>query len=104
MEEATEEAEGPRRGLYSMIDASDEDVERAKNLVMHVHHALLLVKAEVSKNFRIKKSKHKHKLSVDEYVVRITIKAFLEELTSLPSYFNRQKCHFTKWLHQEYQR
>jgi hypothetical protein len=93
-EEATEEAEGPMQGLYSMIDASDEDGERSKQLVMHVHHPFLLVKASVSKNCRIKKSKHK--LSLDEDVVRIAIKAFLEELTSLPSCFNRQKCHFIK--------
>jgi hypothetical protein len=92
--EATEEAEGPMRGLYSMLDASDEDVERAKRRVMHVHHPFLPVKAAVSKNCRIKKSKHK--LSVDEDAVRITIKAFLEDLTSLPSCFNRHKCHFTK--------
>jgi hypothetical protein len=77
-----------------MIDASDEDVERAKKLVMHVHHPFLLVKETVSKNCRINKSKHK--LSVDKYAVRIAIKAFLEELTSLPSCFNRQKCHFIK--------
>jgi hypothetical protein len=95
MEEAAEEAEGPRRGLSLMIDASDEDVERANKLVIHVHHPLLLVKASVSKNLRIKKSKHN--LSVNEDVVRIMIKAFLEELTSLPSCFNRQKCHFIKF-------
>jgi hypothetical protein len=90
-----EEAEGPRRGLYSILDASNEDVGRAKNLVMHVHHPFLLAKAAVSKNRQNKKSKHK--LSVDEDVVRIMIKAFLEELTSLPSCFNRQKCHFIKY-------
>jgi hypothetical protein len=93
-EEATEEAEGPRQGLYSMLDASDEDVERAKQLVMHVNHPFLLVKAAVSKNCRIKKSKHK--LSLDEDAVRIAIKAFLDQLTSLPSCFNRHKCHFIK--------
>jgi hypothetical protein len=93
-EEATEEAEGPRQGLYSMLDASDEDVDRANQLVMHVHHPFLLVKAAVSNNCRIKKSKHK--LSLDEDAVRIAIKAFLEELTSLPSCFNMQKCHFIK--------
>jgi hypothetical protein len=93
-EEATEEAEGPRQGLYSMLDASDEDVERAKQLVMHVHHPFLLVKAAVYKNCRIKKSKHK--LSLDEDAVHIAIKAFLEDLPSLPSCFNRQKCHFIK--------
>jgi hypothetical protein len=93
-EEAMEEAEGPRQGLYSMIDAPDEDVERAKQLVMHVHHPLLLVEASVSNNFRIKKSKQK--LSLDEDAVRIAIKAFLEDLTSLPSCFNMQKCHFIK--------
>jgi hypothetical protein len=49
-EEAMEEAEGPRRGLYLMLDASDEYVERAKKLVMHVHHPFLLVKVAVSKN------------------------------------------------------
>jgi hypothetical protein len=88
-DEATEEAEGPRQGLYSMLDASDEYVQRAKQLVIHVHHPFLLVKAAVSNNFRIKKSKHK--LSLDKGAVHITIKAFLEELTSLPSCFNRQK-------------
>jgi hypothetical protein len=93
-EEATEEAEGPRQCLYSMLDASDEDVERAKQLVMNVHHPFLIVKAAVSKNCRIKKSKHK--LSLDEDAVRFAIKAFLEELISLPSCFNRQKCHFIK--------
>jgi hypothetical protein len=93
-EEATEEAEGPMQGLYSMLDASDEDIEWAKQLVMHVHHPFLLVKAAVSKNCRIKKSKHT--LSLDEDAVHIAIKAFLEELTSLPSCFNRQKCHFIK--------
>jgi hypothetical protein len=36
-EETTEEAEGPRQGLYSMLDASDEDVERAKQLVTGVN-------------------------------------------------------------------
>jgi hypothetical protein len=84
-----EAAEGPRRGLYSMLDALDENVERAKKLVMNVHHHFLLVKEAVSKNCRIKKSKHK--LSVDEDAVHIAIKAFLEELTSFPSCFNRKK-------------
>jgi hypothetical protein len=88
-EEATEEAEGPRQGLYSILDASDEDIERAKQLVMHVHHPFLLVKAAVYKNCRIKKSKHK--LSLDEDAVRIAIKAFLDQLTSLPSCFNMQR-------------
>jgi hypothetical protein len=93
-EEEAEEVEGPRQGLYSMIDALDEDVDQAKKLVMHVHNPFRIVKAAVSKNCRIKKSKHK--ISVDEDVVCIAIKAFLEELTSLPSCFNRQKCHFIK--------
>jgi hypothetical protein len=94
MEESAEEVEGPMRGLYSMLGASDEDVERAKKLVMHVHHPFLLVKTSVFKNCLIKK--RKHKISVDEDVVRIGIKAFLEEFTSLPSCFNRQKFHLIK--------
>jgi hypothetical protein len=93
-EEATEEAEVPRQGLYSMLDASDEDIEWAKQLVMQVQHPFLIVKAAVTKNCIIKKSKHK--LSLDEDAVRIAVKAFLEDLTSLPSCFNRQKCQFIK--------
>jgi hypothetical protein len=57
-EESVEEVEGPRWGFYWIIDASEEDVERAKKLVMHVYHPFLLVKAEVSKDCRIKKSNH----------------------------------------------
>jgi hypothetical protein len=78
MKEATEETEGPRQGLYSMLGASDEDVEKAKKLVMHVHHPFLLVNTTVSNNYRIKKSNHR--FSVDEDTVRIAINAFLEEL------------------------
>jgi hypothetical protein len=89
------EEEVPRWGLYSMLDTSDKDVDQVKKLVMHVHHPFLLVKAAVSKNFRIKKSKHK--LSVDEDAVRIVIKAFLDELPSLPSCFHRHKCNFIEY-------
>jgi hypothetical protein len=93
MEEA-DEGEGPRWGLYSLFDESDEDIEQRKKLVMHVQNTLLLVKVVVSKNCRIKNSKHK--LCVDEDAVRIAIKAFLDELTSLSSCFNMQKYHFIK--------
>jgi hypothetical protein len=46
-EETSEEAEGLMRCLYSMIDASDEDAEWVKKLVIHVHHPFLLVNAAV---------------------------------------------------------
>jgi hypothetical protein len=82
------------RGLYSLLAASDEDIDRAKKPVMHVHHPSRIVKAVFSNNCRIKKSKHK--ISMDKDAVRIVIKAFLKELTSLLSCFNRQKYHFIK--------
>jgi hypothetical protein len=81
-------------GLSSLFYALDEDVERVKKRVIHVHNPSCLVKAAVSNNCRIKKSKHK--LSVDEDAVRNVIKAFLDELTSMSSCFNRHKCHFIK--------
>jgi hypothetical protein len=79
-------AEEPKLSLYSFLDAPAEEVERTKTLLLH--------KSIVSRNIHIKKSRHT--LNVDQYAIRMSIKAFLVELTLLSYCFNRRKCHFIK--------
>jgi hypothetical protein len=84
------DAEEAKASLYSIRDASEEDINIAKELLLH-SHPFNQVKNTVSMNARLKK-----KVVIDSNRLGINIEAFLLQLQYLPSCFNKTMQKYVK--------
>jgi hypothetical protein len=84
------DAEESKAPLYSIREAPEEDINIAKELLLH-SHPFNQVKHTVSMNARLKK-----KVVIDSNRLGIDIKAFLLQLQDLPSCFNKTMQKYVK--------
>jgi hypothetical protein len=84
------ESEESKAQIYSIREASEEEINIAKELLLH-SHPFNQVKHTVSMNARLKK-----KVVIDSNMLGIDIKAFLLQLQDLPSCFNKTMQKYVK--------
>jgi hypothetical protein len=84
------DAEDSKASLYSIREASEEDINIAKELLLH-SHPFNQVKHTVSMNSRLKK-----KVVIDSNRLGIDVKAFLLQIQDLPSCLNKTMHKYVK--------